>query len=74
MARPPNDPKILRQERAEVIVVHQHCPDQPYLELEIPDGFHAADYVEFVVSSRDQGKPSSHVSKSRGSDQDRMDQ
>ena len=54
--------KQLVVERRDLVIVHQHCPDRPYLELVVPEDFHAALYIEFTAESRDQGmfiRPSS---------------
>lgn len=43
-------------ERRDLYIVHQHCPDRPYLELEVPEDFLKPRFIEFEVDSRDQGK------------------
>lgn len=42
--------------RSGVISVSEHCPDRPYVELEIPRDFHAVRYVDYTTDAHDQGK------------------
>lgn len=41
--------------RQELVVVHQHCRDKPYLELTIPEGTGRILSLNFTFESRDQG-------------------
>ena len=47
--------KRLVAERDGLVVVHQHCPDRPYIELEVPCDFGTARLVKCTAESRDQG-------------------
>jgi len=42
-------------ERNALVHVHQHCPKRPYIELLVPEDVHSVKYLDFAVSSRDQG-------------------
>lgn len=42
-------------ERSDLIQVHDHCPDRPYIELRVPDDAKAVAAVTFTTISRDQG-------------------
>lgn len=44
-----------RAERTELVQVHDHCPDRPYIELEVPEDAKTVVGVTFSVISRDQG-------------------
>ena len=41
--------------RKNIVTIHEHCPDRPYVELVVPEDFRAACYVEYTIDSRDQG-------------------
>lgn len=41
--------------RADLIQVHDHCPERPYLELEVPKDAKEVVAVSFTAVSRDQG-------------------
>lgn len=43
-------------ERKELVVTHQHCPDRPYLELQIPEDAEVVRFIECSFVGRDQGK------------------
>jgi hypothetical protein len=43
-------------ERKDAIQVHDHCPEQPYVELEVPQDAKRVTAVTFEGVSRDQGK------------------
>ncbi|KAF5969542.1 heterokaryon incompatibility (het-6OR allele) [Fusarium coicis] len=43
-------------ERKDAIQVHDHCPERPYVELEVPQDAKRVDAVTFAGTSRDQGK------------------
>lgn len=47
-------------ERKDLIQVHDHCPEQPYVELEIPHDAKRVIAVSFGGLSRDQGTDNSH--------------
>lgn len=42
-------------ERKGLVVTHQHCPDRPYLELQVPDDADVVTSVECCFVGRDQG-------------------
>ncbi|KAM5345125.1 hypothetical protein ACJ41O_010987 [Fusarium nematophilum] len=41
--------------RRELLQVHDHCPEQPYVELEVPQDAKKVLAVSFTTTSRDQG-------------------
>jgi hypothetical protein len=43
-------------ERKDAIQVHDHCPERPYVELEVPQDAKRVHAVTFAGTSRDQGK------------------
>ncbi|KAH9904278.1 hypothetical protein F4778DRAFT_57817 [Xylariomycetidae sp. FL2044] len=45
--------------RKDRYVVHQHCPDRPYLELKVPEDAKSVKFVDYAVCSRDQGTANS---------------
>ncbi|CAM1508928.1 Fc.00g026670.m01.CDS01 [Cosmosporella sp. VM-42] len=47
--------KVCSAKRTELIQVHDHCPDRPYVELEIPQDAKSVVAVSFTTISRDQG-------------------
>ncbi|KAK2603388.1 hypothetical protein N8I77_009852 [Diaporthe amygdali] len=42
-------------ERKGLVVTHQHCPDRPYLELQVPDDADVVRSIECLFVGRDQG-------------------
>jgi hypothetical protein len=51
-----SDNKECFVERKDCIQVHDHCPEQPYVELEVPQDAKRVIAVSFGAISRDQGK------------------
>ncbi|KAG5797556.1 hypothetical protein H9Q69_003416 [Fusarium xylarioides] len=47
--------KISYVERKDAIQVHDHCPERPYVELEVPQDAKRVTAVTFAGTSRDQG-------------------
>ncbi|KAI0477852.1 heterokaryon incompatibility protein-domain-containing protein [Xylariaceae sp. FL0804] len=47
--------KNISVERKDPYIVHQHCPDRPYLELQVPADVKSVKSIDFTVWSRDQG-------------------
>ena len=43
--------KQLVARRNDLLVIHEHCPDRPYVELVIPEDFQTASYVEYTIDS-----------------------
>lgn len=43
-------------ERKDAIQVHDHCPERPYVELEVPQDAKRVTAVTFGGTSRDQGQ------------------
>ena len=48
--------KLCTAERADLIQVHDHCPERPYVELEVPQDAKSVIAVSFTAISRDQGQ------------------
>ena len=52
-------------ERRDCIQVHDHCPEQPYVELEVPQDAKRVTSVTFGGISRDQGKNINLLSRAK---------
>ncbi|VUC23018.1 unnamed protein product [Clonostachys rosea] len=50
-----SDVQKLVARRAELVQVHDHCPERPYVELKVPENVEKVLSVEFSTVSRDQG-------------------